>query len=198
MAFKYEISQEQKTEIEQARKKNRNKRLELKLKVLSLRAEGKNLKEISEITDYNYMYVSKIVAQFVRKGLSYFTQNHYGGNRRNVTYEQEAALLAPYLQRAEQGQIVSVAEIAAACQDAVDHKVNPTQIYAVLKRHGWRKVMPRSRHPRKVCNEVIETSKKLTIAFRDSKIIHNGERQTDVPGRSRLQQNQQAQILLVQ
>lgn len=87
MAFKYEISQEQKAEIEQARKKNRNKRLELKLKVLSLRAEGKSLKEISEITDYNYMYVSKIVAQFVRKGLSYFTQNHYGGNRRNMTYE---------------------------------------------------------------------------------------------------------------
>ncbi|MDE7249890.1 MAG: winged helix-turn-helix domain-containing protein, partial [Lachnospiraceae bacterium] len=33
-------------------------------------------------------------------------------------------------------------------------------IYCVLKRHGWRKVMPRSRHPKKASEEVIETSKK--------------------------------------
>lgn len=149
MPAKYEISQEQKAEIEQARKKNQHKRIELKLKVPSLRAEGKSLKEISEITDYNSMYVSKIISKFIHKGLSYFTENHYGGNRRNMTYEQETVILAPYPEKAEKGQIVSVAEIAAAYQNAVNHAVSPTQIYAVLKRRGWRKAMPRRRFPRK-------------------------------------------------
>ena len=145
MPAKYEISQEQKAEIEQARKKNQHKRIELKLKV----PEGKSLKEISEITDYNSMYVSKIISKFIHKGLSYFTENHYGGNRRNMTYEQETVILAPYPEKAEKGQIVSVAEIAAAYQNAVNHAVSPTQIYAVLKRRGWRKAMPRRRFPRK-------------------------------------------------
>jgi hypothetical protein len=31
-----------------------------------------------------------------------------------------------------------------------------------LKRHGWRKVKPRPRHPGKASDEVIEASKKLT------------------------------------
>ena len=69
MAFKYEISQEQKAEIELARKKNRNKRIEMKLKVLSLRAEWESLKEISEITEYHFTNVSKIISQFIHRGL---------------------------------------------------------------------------------------------------------------------------------
>ncbi|WP_414153386.1 winged helix-turn-helix domain-containing protein [Peptoniphilus sp.] len=35
-------------------------------------------------------------------------------------------------------------------------------MYRVLKRHGFRKIMPRSKHPKKASKEVIETSKKLT------------------------------------
>lgn len=76
-----------------------------------------------------------------------------------MTCEQEEAVLAPYLEKAEKGEIVSVAEIAH--QTAVGHTISPTHIYAVLKRHGWRKVMPRSRHPRKASEEAVEASKKL-------------------------------------
>ena len=42
-----------------------------------------------------------------------------------------------------------------------------SQIYRLLKRHGYKKVMPRSRHPKKVNQEIIETSKKLTQWQRD-------------------------------
>ncbi|MGI6691142.1 MAG: winged helix-turn-helix domain-containing protein [Christensenellales bacterium] len=31
-------------------------------------------------------------------------------------------------------------------------------IYAVLERHGWRKVIPRPRHPKKASQEVVEAS----------------------------------------
>ena len=167
MPIKYEITSEQQAEIEAARKKNRNKKIEAKLRILSLRAEGKTLKEISEITEYHFTNVSKIISQFIHRGLSYVLQCHYLGNHRNMTYEQEEAVLAPYLEKAGKGEIVSVAEIAQAYQTAVGHTISPTQIYAVLKRHGWRKVMPRSRHPRKANEEAIEASKKLTLKFRN-------------------------------
>ena len=63
--------------------------------------------------------------------------------------------------RAENGEIVEVKEIKAAYQAAVDHPISASQIYFVLKRHGWRKVMPRSKHPRKASEEEIAASKKL-------------------------------------
>ena len=87
--------------------------------------------------------------------------NHYGGNRRNMSFEEETTILAPFRERAEKGEMVEVIEIAKAYQSAVSHPVSKGQIYCVLHRHGWRKVMPRSRHPKKASEEVIEASKKL-------------------------------------
>ena len=90
---------------------------------------------------------------------------HYGGNRRNMSFEEEEALLEPFLQKAEAGQVVEVSEIEAAYREAVGHSIGTSQIYYVLHRHGWRKVMPRSKHPKKAGEEVIETSKKLTAKY---------------------------------
>ena len=50
-------------------------------------------------------------------------------------------------------------EIEAAYEKQVGHRISNSQIYRVLYRHGWRKIMPRSRHPKKASEEVIETSK---------------------------------------
>ena len=58
--------------------------------------------------------------------------------------------------------MVEVSEIKASYERAVGHTIGGSQIYYVLHRNGWRKVMPRSQHPKKADEEVIETSKKLT------------------------------------
>ena len=79
-----------------------------------------------------------------------------------MSYEEEAALLKAFEEKAEAGQMIEISEIKAAYQKAVGHSVGASQIYYVLHRHKWRKVMPRSRHPKKASEEVIETSKKLT------------------------------------
>ena len=161
MAKSYAISQSQLVEIETARKKNRNKNIERRLYVLVMRAEGKSLEEISEKTGYHISTASKLIARYMRDGISAIAENQYKGNRRNMSFEEEAAILAPYIERAERGEMVDIKEIAAAYQKAVPHKVSDTQIYYVLHRHGWRKIMPRSRHPKKASEEAIEASKKL-------------------------------------
>ncbi len=61
-----------------------------------------------------------------------------------------------------QEKTVSVHDIETAYREAVGHSIGTSQIYYVLHRHGWRKVMPRSKHPKKASDEVIEASKKLT------------------------------------
>ena len=161
MAKSYEISESQLLEIETARKKNRNKNIERRLYVLVMRAEGKSLEEISEKTGYHISTASKLIARYMRDGISAIAENHYKGNRRNMSFEEEAAILAPFIERAERGEMVDIKEIAAAYQKAVPHKISDTQIYYVLHRHGWRKIMPRSRHPKKASEEAIEASKKL-------------------------------------
>lgn len=161
MAKSYAISQSQLVEIETARKKNRNKNIERRLYVLVMRAEGKSLEEISEKTGYHISTASKLIARYMRDGISAIAENHYKGNRRNMSFEEEAAMLAPFIERAERGEMVDIKEIAAAYQKAVPHKISDTQIYYVLHRHGWRKIMPRSRHPKKASEEAIEASKKL-------------------------------------
>lgn len=161
MAKSYEISESQLLEIETARKKNRNKSIERRLYVLVMRAEGKSLEEISEKTGYHISTASKLIARYMRDGISAIAENHYKGNRRNMSFEEEAAILTPFIERAKRGEMVDIKEIAAAYQKAVPHKISDTQIYYVLHRHGWRKIMPRSRHPKKASEEAIEASKKL-------------------------------------
>ena len=161
MAKSYEISESQLLEIETARKKNRNKNIERRLYVLVMRAEGKSLEEISEKTGYHISTASKLIARYMRDGISAIAENQYKGNRRNMSFEEEAAILTPFIERAKRGEMVDIKEIAAAYQKAVPHKISDTQIYYVLHRHGWRKIMPRSRHPKKASEEAIEASKKL-------------------------------------
>ena len=79
-----------------------------------------------------------------------------------MSEKEEAALLDRFQKKAEQGQMLDIRAIADAYEKAVGHPISRGQIYRVLRRHGWRKVMPRSKHPKKASDEVIATSKKLT------------------------------------
>ena len=136
-----------------------DKRAEARLKALELRAKGGSSKDVAEATGFCSAYVSQLVAKYRSNGLEAISGNHYGGNHRNMSVEEEAAILAPFKARAEKGELVEIREIARAYQSAVDHPVGNGQIYLVLRCHGWRKVMPRSRHPKKASEEEIAASK---------------------------------------
>ena len=165
MPKRHYISEEQKREIELARKKNKNKNVEKRLKALMLHANGAKRKEIAKQTGYAESYVTELVVKYSRNGLSAMVENHYKANRRSLSFDEETAVLDRFKKQAEQGQMVEVSEIARAYEEATGRSLEKSsgQIYKVLKRHGWRKVMPRSKHPNKASDEDIEASKKLTI-----------------------------------
>ena len=160
MASRYKFSNEEMKAIEQARKGNKDKRAEARLKALELRAKGASAEDAAAAVGFHAAYISQLVAKYRDHGLEAISGNHYGGNRRNMSVEEEAAILAPFKERAEKGELVEVREIAKAYQSAVDHPVSNGQIYIVLHRHGWRKIMPRSKHPQKASEEEIAASKK--------------------------------------
>ena len=162
MKMKYQFSQEQSAEIKAARKANRDKRVDKRLSVLELRCERNSLKDISAATGYAISHISNLIRLYFEEGLEAVVGNHYHGNRRNMSIEEEAELLAGFQKQAEEGQVLETRVIAEAYEKAVGHPIGNSQIYRVLRRHGWRKVMPRSKHPKKASDEVIATSKKLT------------------------------------
>jgi transposase len=71
-----------------------------------------------------------------------------GGRRHEyLTLQEEKVFLAPFFAQAEKGEIATVAQIQCAFEAKVEHKVDDSMIYRLLDRHGWRKLMPRPRHP---------------------------------------------------
>ena len=162
MGSRYKFSEEEIKEIELARQANKDKRAEARLKALELRAKGEKSAKVAEVTGFHAAYITQLVAKYRDHGLESISCNHYGGNHRNMSIEEEVAILAPFKERAEKGELVEISEIAKAYQQAVEHTVSNGQIYFVLHRHGWRKVMPRSKHPKKAGDEEIAASKKLT------------------------------------
>lgn len=163
MATKYQITAAQKEEIEEIRRKNKDKRAEAKLRVLVMRAEGANAKQISKATGFHAAYVSTIVSKYLHGGIEAIVGNHYSGNRRNMSYEEEARFLEQFIDEANGGQITDVKAIKAAYDEIVGHETGRSQIYYVLHRHGWSKKMPRSKHPKSATPEAIDASKKLTL-----------------------------------
>ena len=161
MASNYKFSSEEIAAIKAARRETKDKRADARLKALELRAEGMKSSEVAQATGFHPAYVPTLVAKYRDKGLEAISGNHYGGNHRNMSVEEEAAILAPFKERAEKGELVEISEIAKAYQSEVAHPVSKGQIYCVLHRHGWRKVMPRSKHPKKASDEDIAASKKL-------------------------------------
>ena len=161
MKMKYKMSAEQYAEIKAAQKANRDKQIENRLKVLALRYEGKSLKKIGEATGFHHAHISNLIRKYFEEGLQAISKKHYAGNRRNMSIEEEAAFLGQYRQPGEAGHILDVREIERAYEEKVGHSIGSSQIYRVLERHGWRKVMPHSKHPKKASEEVIATSKKL-------------------------------------
>lgn len=160
--MKYVFSEEDKKAIENARRSTRDKQQDKRLEVLELRCKGMTQKEIAEKTGFHRSHVSNLLKKYFEEGITSVAEKHYSGNRRNLSYEEEEAILAPFREKAIKGEMVEISAIETAYRGAVGHSIGGSQIYYVLHRHGWRKVMPRSRHPKKASNEVIETSKKLT------------------------------------
>lgn len=161
MGVKYNFTAEDLEVIRTEKAKNKNKRIDKRLTVLEMSAQGADRADISHITGYHIDYIPKLISQYRDGGIEAITGNHYHGNHRNITVEEEMEILRPFQEKARLGQLVDVREIKAAYESAVGHIISSGQIYLVLKRHNWRKVMPRSKHPKKASDEEIASSKKL-------------------------------------
>lgn len=110
---------------------------------------GNPASEIARLLGWSTATVHVMHSRWAREGDAVFEVRRRGGrHRQHLSPEQEQALLAPFLSRAQAGGMLNVSEIAQAYQERTGKQVAPSTVYRLLDRHGWRRVVPRARAPK--------------------------------------------------
>ncbi len=105
--------------------------------------------QIADITTYHPASVRRIQSQYRKEGIESLSPKPKGGrNRAHLSLADEQALLDTLRTQAEAGQIIEISQIQSAYEAKVGSAVGKSTVYALLKRHRWRKVVPRPRHPK--------------------------------------------------
>lgn len=110
---------------------------------------GSSAGEIAQLLGWSTATVHVLHSRWAKEGEAIFDVHGRGGRHHPyLTPEQEQELLAPFVQRAQGGGMLTVAEIQQAYRERSGRQVARSTIYRLLERHGWRKVVPRPRHPK--------------------------------------------------
>ena len=110
---------------------------------------GSSATQIAELLGWSTATVHVLHSRWSKEGDAIFDLRGRGGrHHQHLSAQQEQQLLAPFIERAEAGGMLTVAEVQQAYQDQLGKQVAPSTIYRLLDRHGWRKVVPRPRHPK--------------------------------------------------
>jgi transposase len=94
--------------------------------------------------------VKNIWMTFQKKGVDGLLGERRGQARgkAHLSLEEEEALLAPFEAGAARGALTVAQRIHQTHCKAVGKDLDETVTYRMLKRHGWRKVVPRPHHPK--------------------------------------------------
>jgi transposase len=111
--------------------------------------DPREAKDIAKDTGVSVATVHHLIPLYNTLGITAVETPGKGGRQSAyLTWEEEQQLLAPFFERAERGEITTVYQIKQVFEEKVGHEVDESTTYRLLKRHKWRKVMPRSRHPK--------------------------------------------------
>ena len=158
------ISEAEYERIKAASKANRNKRVAKRLEVLELRYARKSNAEIAEKTGFNKQYVTTLIQTYKRQGLEEYIRIKQMSHRRNMSEEEEAKVLAQCEEEADAGKVLTAEAVRKKLEEKLGRETSTNYVYRVMQRNGWRKVMPRSRHPKAASQEEQDSSKKLKLS----------------------------------
>ncbi len=99
---------------------------------------------ISRSTALRYL---KYFEEMVQNGEE--QESRHGGRRRELlSPEEEVQFLENFKESALKGELVTIAPIVNALEQKLEREISDVNIYNMLKRHKWRKIMPDTHHPK--------------------------------------------------
>ena len=157
--MRFQITEAEYRAIQAKEAETKDKNVSRRLRALMLWHEGKSLKEIGAILNVHSQSVNAMCRRYREQGLEEYARNKHESHSRLLSKEQEAEILEQF--KGQEGKQITAKEIKAALDEAYGKETGHMYVYNVLKRHGWKKKMPRSRHPKAANEEACEASKKL-------------------------------------
>jgi len=110
---------------------------------------GIGLPQVGELIGRSRATVARYHTEFKAWISGEQDKKQWGGRRRAyLTFEEEKDFLAQFFEVASRGGVLVVSEVHEALEEKLRHKVAGTTVYRILARHGWRKIVPRPRHPK--------------------------------------------------
>lgn len=110
---------------------------------------GSSAAEIAQLLGWSTVTVHVMHSRWAKEGEAIFGVRVRGGRHHpHLAPAQAAELLAPFVERAQAGGMLAVAEVQQAYQECTGKAVARSTVYRLLERHGWRKSVPRPRHPK--------------------------------------------------
>jgi len=168
MKTKYKISAEEAMKIRERIKSTKNATACRRMEAVALLGEGKTPKEVAEIKQYNEKYIRYLGLLYHQQGLEVLGSDGRKGGNNAILKNESSEFLEQFKKQASEGKIPNVAEISNKLDEKTGKKrKSRSTAYSFLHRNGWRKIMPRSKHPKKASDEEIDSSKKLTTGCKN-------------------------------
>jgi transposase len=111
--------------------------------------------------------VHQVISSYNRFGVAAVETAGKGGRHHDyLSVQEEREFLSPFFARAEMGELATAGEMKQAFEAQVGHVVPKSTIYRLLDRHGWRKLVPRPRHPQASAEAQEQWKKTLRRRFK--------------------------------
>jgi transposase len=121
-----------------------------RIQMVLLRESGMTQPSIAAAMGMSLSTVNRAHMAYDSGGLAALKSKPSGGRKReNMTLAEEKALLARFAHAAGAGELLNIHDLKTAYEKAIGHETSNSTIYNLLARHGWRKLMPRSFHPKR-------------------------------------------------
>jgi len=103
--------------------------------------------EIANHTGMAKQTVHNIISEYNRKGPQVMERPGRGGRRKAyLGWEEEEQILKGFEDMAITGQVATANDVKRALEEYIGHEVHKSTVYRIMKKHGWRKVVPRPSH----------------------------------------------------
>jgi len=141
----------------------KNAKLLRRLQVVSWLMKGKTHAEVIELTGFCQKSLYNFMNNYANGGVNALQSKYKGGGSRKIAFDEEKRIFNSLLEKAKEGSFLRGAELQKKFEKEANVSYHQNNFYKVLNRHGWKKQVPRGRHPKKASDEAIEASKKYTL-----------------------------------
>ena len=118
--------------------------------IINAQRKNQSAEKLAAYSSLSKHRITQLLRAYNKHGIKIFETKGQGGRKYGyLSLEQEKEFLASFRKKAIAGEIITVALIQAAYEKKIGKQVAKSTVYRLLKRHDWRKVVPRPHHPKK-------------------------------------------------